>query len=244
MDRALPSRRPERRPSGHQQWRDLLFLHWPVSPALLRKLVPRELEIDCFDGQAFVGVVPFEMFGVRSAWWPRWAAFAFPETNVRTYVHVAGRDPGVFFFSLDAASWLAVRAARLGWGLPYHHARMQVVRRDGEIAYRLERRAPDRAELLLRYGVEEPIGPAQPGSLDHFLIERYLLHVPRGPRIYTGQVHHRPYPLARARLLELRQSLLRAAGFGEPSGEPLVHYASGVDVEIFGLRPAVAQGSR
>jgi hypothetical protein len=239
MDRAEPSRRPQRRAVGFQRWRDLLFLHWPIAPAALKPLLPPAAEIDTFDGQAWIGLVAFEMFDVRPAWWPARFAFSFPETNVRTYVQVGGRDPGVFFFSLDAASRLAVHAARLGWGLPYHHARFEITRSQHEVSYMLERGSGPR--LALRYELGEPAGSARLGTLDHFLIERYLLHVVRGSRLYTGQVQHAPYPLRRVRLRELNDDLLAAAGVSPPAAEPLVHYADGVDVEIFGLR---AQGSR
>src|SRR5262245_28854026 len=102
------------------RWHDLLFLHWPVCPATLRPLIPRALEIDTFDGRAWLGVVPFRMSGVRPRYFPALGhSAAFPEINVRTYVQTPGRT-GVWFFSLDAASWLAVRVARACYGLPYY----------------------------------------------------------------------------------------------------------------------------
>ena len=110
IDRTGPTLRPNRPVRGYQKWRSLLFLHWPVPLETLRPLVPKSLEIDLYDGVAWVGVVPFAMFGVRSRWWPPYQAFDFLETNVRTYVHHQGQ-PGVYFFSLDAASALAVWAA-------------------------------------------------------------------------------------------------------------------------------------
>ena len=125
IDRVSPTHRPSGPARGYQQWRSLLFLHWPVPINVLRLLVPAELELDLLDGVAYVGVVPFVMQGVRPRWWPQRGAFEFLETNVRTYVHHQGR-PGVYFFSLDAASRLAVWAARRFWGLPYFHAEMRM----------------------------------------------------------------------------------------------------------------------
>ena len=243
LDRLGPTRRPPRREVGYQRWRSLLFLHWPLEPALVRPLLPRGLELDTHDGLAWIGLVPFVMRDVRFVGTPRPLALDFLETNVRTYVHVNGADPGVYFFSLDAASRLAVWGARAGFGLPYHHARMGL-ERDGErIAYRVQRgrRGPS---LQATWELGAPRAEAAPGTLDHFLIERYLLHVRRGGRIWTGHVHHRPYPLRSAQLLELDDELVAAAGLPRPRSAPLVHASDGVDVEIFAPRPNRARRRR
>lgn len=251
IDRIAPTRRPDGRPAGYQRWRQLSFLHWRVPVAGLRRLVPGPLAIDTFDGEAFVGIVPFTMHGVR----PRWApavpgVSSFHETNLRTYVHRDGADPGVWFFSLDAANRLAVALARAFWHLPYHHAQMTLVAGEREIRYssrrsRAGRRADERssrrdADGAMFAGTCRPIGepgPARPGTLEHFLAERYLLYAQRrdgGLRI--GQVHHAPYPLQTAELTDWDESLLAAAGIARPAAPPLVHFASGVDVEVFALR--------
>src|SRR5215216_3312597 len=114
-----------------QTWHDLVFAHWPLAPERLRELVPASLPLDTFDGQAWVGVVPFWMSGVRPRAVPGlpWIS-KFPELNVRTYVTLEDK-PGVFFFSLDAARLPAVWAARIFFRLPYFHARMRL-RRAGE----------------------------------------------------------------------------------------------------------------
>lgn len=221
-------------------WHDLSFLHWRVPAASLRPLVPGALEVDTFDGDAFVGLVPFTMRGVRP-WWapPLPGTTAFHETNVRTYVHRDGRDPGVWFFSLDAASRLAVLAARTLWHLPYHHARMEL-QRDGELVhYRSERLRPPplpgHCRVTCRpHGVARP---AAPGSLEHFLAERYLLYTlgARGA-LLRGAVHHEPYPLQAAEVLACDENLLAAAGIARPAATPLAHYAAGVAVEVFALQ--------
>jgi hypothetical protein len=220
---------------GWQKWRSLLFLHWPVPVEVLRPLVPAALELDLHDGVAYVGVVPFAMHGVRPRWWPASWAFRFLETNVRTYVY-RGDQPGVYFFSLDAASWLAVWAARRFWGLPYYHAEMSLQRQDDTICYRLARHG-SQAHHQVSYRVGSPLGPSQPGTLEFFLLERYLLFVQRRGTIYAGQVYHTPYPAHGAEVLEIQDGLLRAADIDGADERPTyAHYSPGVDVEIFGLR--------
>lgn len=206
----------------------------------MRPLVPVRLAIDTFEGEAFVGIVPFTMHGVRPRWAPPvpWLS-KFHETNVRTYVHHDGRDPGVWFFSLDAANRIACWIARTFWHLPYHHARMSLeVGADGAVRYESHRRA---AGARFR-GTCRPTGEvhaAVPGSLEHFLAERYFLYAQhRDGTLRCGQVHHAPYPLQPATLEDAwDESLLAAAGIARPPGQaPLVHYATGVDVAVFGLR--------
>jgi uncharacterized protein YqjF (DUF2071 family) len=235
MDRTAPRARPSGAARGHQRWRDLLFLHWPVPEAALRPLVPARLAIDRHEGTAYVGVVAFAMEGVRPAWLPAALGMSFLETNVRTYVHCEGRDPGVYFFSLDAASRLAVAVARAGWGLPYHHAAMALRREGGAIAYESRRRR-DGAGMRARCEVGAPLGALAPGSLEFFLVERYILYVARGERLRAGRVHHAPYDVRAARVGAVEESLIERVGIARPPGPPpLAHYAPGVDVEIFGL---------
>lgn len=236
IDRIGPTKRPVGKNSGTQRWRDLLFVHWEVAPGELRALIPGELELDLYEGRAYVGVVPFAMQGVRPSWWPSSFAFSFLETNVRVYVHYKGR-PGVYFFSLEAASWLAVKAARAGWGLPYHYASMSMHRDDaGTTRYSTTRRGGRAPGLTAEYQLGKVLGPARPGSLEFFLLERYLLFSEHKGRLQCGQVHHRPYPAQHATLLSLEENLVAAAGLTRPDKPPaLVHYASGVDVEVFAL---------
>jgi uncharacterized protein YqjF (DUF2071 family) len=237
IDRLAPTRRPAQRVVGFQRWRSLLFLHWPVPADVVRRLVPAELSLDLYDGVAYVGVVPFVMQGVRPRWWPERFAFNFLETNVRTYVHHHGR-PGVYFFSLEASSRLAVFAARTGWGLPYHHAHMEITQKGAEVTYRTRRRSSGAAHQV-RYRVGDVLGPSRPGTLQHFLLERYLLFVQCKGRLLAGQVHHTPYPAHQAQVLQVQDDLIAAAGFPRVQEPPaFVHYSPGVDVEIFPLRVA------
>jgi uncharacterized protein YqjF (DUF2071 family) len=238
IDRLAPSRRPSEPAAGTQKWRDLLFVHWAVPIAALLPLVPKGLEIDVLDGVAFVGVVPFSMHEVRPKYLPRFAAFDFLETNVRTYV-LSGDQPGVFFFSLEAASWLACAAARATFGLPYFPAKMTMRKNGGVVDYETRRRLGGAASSRFRVRVGESMGASAPATLEHFLVERYYLFVDRGGEILRGQVHHRPYPVHRAELLEVHDELVAAAGIAGPLGAPKhVHWSPGVDVEVFALRPS------
>lgn len=240
IDRIAPTRRPSETPSGAQTWRELFFLHWTFDPEALRPLVPKELELDLWEGRAYVGVVPFRMEGIRPSWLPRAMAMDFLETNLRTYVVVNG-EPGVYFFSLDASSWLAVQAARLGWGLPYFHATMRSERDGDRIRYSTHRGGGE-ALFTLDASIGEPLGPSAPGTLEHFLMERYLLFTAASGRVGRGHVHHVPYPAQRATVHAVDGTLLTAMGLPAPVGPPLAHYASGVEVEVFGPHPIPPRG--
>ncbi len=245
IDRISPTREPDRRPVMRQSWRDLLFLHWPIPADALRPLVPPQLELDLFEGTAYVGLVPFTMKGVRPVGLPPIRGISsFHETNVRTYVHREGRDPGVWFFSLDAANRLAVYLARSFFHLPYYHARMFLEREpaaDPEDPHTIlyagvrQRRHPLPVSYLIRATSTGPVRTAQPGTLEHFLVERYILFAIAADRIAMGRVHHRPYPLQSATLRSVNETLLTAAGIVRPEVTPLAHFASGVDVKIYAL---------
>lgn len=239
IDRISPTRRPPGRAAQRQSWWELLFLHWPVPIEQLRPLVPSRLEIDTHDGRAYVGLVPFTMTGVRPIWSPEVPGLSsFHEVNVRTYVHLEGRDPGVWFLSLDASSRIAVLVARATYHLPYRFAQMNLTRGPaGDVRYSSDRRwpGPKPAICTLKYGPVGPASPAAPGTLEHFLTERYVLYAERRGRLYRGRVHHAPYPLQKAEFTDLDESLLAAAGVHHGNETPLAHYAKGVSVEVFGL---------
>ena len=248
LDRIGPTERPHDRPAGFQRWRTLCFLHWPVAIDAVRAVLPPGLSVDSYEGRAWVGVVPFTMRDVVPFWAPSVPGVSnFHELNVRTYVHFEGKNPGVFFLSLDAASSVAVLAARAGWSLPYFRARMSLAVEGpaapadptGALVRYSSRRlwpGPKPAELELVYRVGAPVGTAPPGTFEHFLAERYILYAMRGGRLQIGRVHHRPYPLQRAEVLELDQSMVRAAGLPEPEGAPHALFSPGVDVDVFALR--------
>lgn len=238
MDRMAPARRPNDRPAGFQRWRTLAFLHWEVPVEVIAAQLPRDLSVDTFEGKAWVGVVPFTMKDVSPWWAPSVPGISnFHELNVRTYVH-AGGVPGVWFFSLDAAASIAVIAARTGWHLPYHRAAMEMEVTGDEVRYTSRRLwpGPKPAELSLRYRIGESLGEAVPGTFEHFLAERYVLFADQGSGLASGTVHHRPYPLHRAEVIELSQSMVAVNGLGEVSGPPHILYSPGVDVDVFALK--------
>lgn len=245
MDRLAPARRPRDRPAGFQRWRDLLFLHWEVPASALQALIPPELTIDTFEGRAYIGVVPFTMRDVSPWWSPSVPGISnFHELNVRTYVHKDGELPAVWFFSLDAASSIAVIAARAGWHLPYHRASMDLSVEGSSVRYRSRRLwpGPKPAEFAAAYQIGDSLGHAVPDTFEHFLVERYLLFAQsgRGREMELGQVHHAPYPIHRAEVTELSESMVSVLGLPAPSGAPHVLYSPGVDVDVFALRRASA----
>jgi uncharacterized protein len=235
VDRLTPALRAScgRLPTGRQTWRDLLFVHWEFPREALRALVPPGLDLDTFDGRVYVGLVPFTMHDVRFGPLP---VRDFLEVNVRTYVH-AGGVPGVWFFSLDAQSRLAVWGARTFFRLPYHRARMSSETRGASTTYASARRGPGApADLEVRWTVlEAEPRAAEAGTLEHFLAERYVLYGPRrAGGLYRVRVHHPAWPLRRARLDGLSSTLLTAARLGAGEPIPLVLASpDGVAVETF-----------
>lgn len=214
-----------------QSWRDLLFVHWPIAVEKLRPLVPAALTLDTFEGEAWVGIVPFQMCDVCPRGVPALPWFSeSPELNVRTYVTVNGMS-GVYFFSLDAANPLFVVVARAFFALPYFHARMGI-ERHGEIIHYISRRryaGGPVADYQARY---RPIGPvvyAAPGSLPFWLTERYCLYTLKRGQLYRVDIQHGPWPLEAAELETMQNSMARSHNIVLPDTAPLLHYAQRQD---------------
>jgi len=236
--------RVRQRPDGiavmRQRWLSLGFLHWAVDPAALAPLLPGDLQLDTWEGRAYVGIVPFTVRGSRPAFLPPLPGTAdFHELNLRTYVHRRGRAPGVWFFSLDAASRLAVWGARRVYKLPYFAADITMARRPAGSAFASRRRGGGtRASFAGGFWPTAPARAATPGTLEFFLAERYLLYAWDGRALRSARVWHAPYPLAPARAEDLTEELASASRIILPAyDQPLVHYASEVDVHIY--RPTV-----
>src|SRR5215203_2496444 len=223
-----------------QTWHDLLFAHWPVDKALLRERVPPGTELDVFDGQAWLGIIPFHMTNVAPRGLPAlpWVS-AFPELNVRTYVTRDGK-PGIYFFSLDAGNPLAVGTARSLFHLPYFTAVMTVEQREGWIAYDSRRAGADPpADLVCRYRPIGSVSPPVPGTLEHFLTERYCLYtIDNAFRVRRLEIHHRPWPLQSAELEVTRNTMADAAGIRLPSMAPLLHFSKRQDMVAFPMETA------
>jgi uncharacterized protein YqjF (DUF2071 family) len=244
IDRISPTMEPDQPVLLHQNWHHLLFLHWEVPAAELQSLLPLKLTVDTFEGKAFVGLVPFTLSGVRPILTPPlpWIS-SFHEINVRTYVHCEGRDPGVWFFSLDASSAIAVAAARAAYKLPYFGADVEFAAGEGAspsidfTSRRTDPRGAMPADARLRYQpIEGPFAPAAPGTLEHFLVERYILYAEDDRReLHRARVHHQPYPLQRADVSVLEETLVWAAGIRRQEHPAYRHYASEVNVKVYPL---------
>ena len=214
------------------EWRDVSFLHWPVEPSVIAPTLPDGLTVDTKDGQAWLGVVPFEMADIR----PRGSPIgrSFGELNLRTYV-TDGETPGVYFYNLDADDRLSVVLARRLFELPYYRASMRLWRSDEGVRFR-SRRTDDRApsaDFDATYGPvdgAEPHRPA-PQSLESFLVSRYRFYVADDAgTIYYADIGHDPWPLQEGRVVVRENDLSVANGFDRPPGDPVVYYSPGIDV--------------
>jgi len=217
-----------------QTWEDLLFAHWRVPVEELRRHVPDELEVEQHDGSAWLAITPFRLTALRARGGlpvPRLSAFL--ELNVRTYVRARDGKPGIWFFSLDATSGLAVRAARRAYGLPYFHARMTLEREDGWLEVECARTAERGKVFSGRHRPDGPVFHAEPGSLEAFLAERYCLYTTAGGALRRAEIHHAPWPLQRA---EAEIELTSIAPLAL-HGDPVCHSAARLDVVVWSLEP-------
>lgn len=218
-----------------QTWEDLLFVHWRVPAETLRTLVSPQVEVEERDGSAWLGITPFRVAGLRlRGLLPFPGVSAFLELNVRTYV-TDGEKPGIWFFSLDAASRLAVEAARAGYKLPYHAARMHSTRTGEWIAYESARTGTSGVAFAARYRAHGAETFAEAGSLDEFLVERYCLYTEDAGRLKRAEIHHRPWSLRRA---EAEIELNTMAPVELPDDDPHVLWGGRQDVVFWGLEDA------
>lgn len=225
----------------YHTWRELLFLHWRYDPEEIQRTLPAGLNVDTFDGAAWVGIVPFFMRNIRPVWLPRISGLSdFQELNLRTYVYDAQGTPGVWFYSLDANCWPAVKGARLLYHLPYYwtRAKYELKQESGHVHYVSHRRGSNPA-FACRFDYEPsgPRRPAEPGTLEFFLVERYILFAAGRGRLYSGQVHHPPYAITDSRVTQWDANIIELSELRRPHREP-DHVAAcrGVDVEVFPLK--------
>ena len=237
--------RPDGKAVMTQRWRSLSFLHFAADPNAIQKLLPKGLSVDTFTDEqgierAWIGVAPFRMEGVTLSRWPEIPGIhAFPETNVRTYEHRDGTEPGVWFFSLDAANGLACKFARCFFHLPYHESEMVVHEAEDrgritKVTYVSERRSGGQNFSAVVSPAELLPNPL-PGSFEFFLVERYLLYSWSGSKLNSGRVFHPPYTIRRAQLKAVNETLVSASRI-EPKPFSNVLFSDGVDVEVFPLR--------
>jgi uncharacterized protein YqjF (DUF2071 family) len=228
--------RPWALPAGEwvlrQSWRDLLFVHWPVPATRVRRFVPADLEVDELDGATWVGIVPFAIEHLSWRFMPDLPYFsAFPELNLRVYVIKDGK-PGVWFISLDADNAAAVAGARALFALPYYRASIAMTRRRHEVEFESVRRRQRDVALAVRYRAEGEAAEPRPGTLEHFLTERYCLYsMHRDGRLHRLEIHHPPWRLRRAVATIELNTLAAGQGFLIDSAEPpLLHFSERQDV--------------
>lgn len=232
----LPER-PPGRPRVSFRWHDLLFMHWPVSPDRIRSLLPERLEVQTFEGRAWIGLVPFTMSHIRRLPLPPIPGTSrFHECNVRTYVTCHGR-PGVYFFSLDASHGIACAFARRYWHLNYIHSAIQAQHERRRYVYHLGRVREPAITLHCEWWRGGRRATSEPGSLDHFLTERYAMFAAdRAGRIWEGRIWHHPWPLRNAELIELEDTLLRASGIEiDRAEQPVLHHCDELQAEAWPL---------
>ncbi|MFO1045298.1 MAG: DUF2071 domain-containing protein [Planctomycetaceae bacterium] len=220
-----------------QNWKDLLFAHWPIPAAELQRLVPKGLRIQEFDGTSWIGVVPFRMTGVMRRPLPDLPGVsAFPELNLRIYVEYEGK-PGVWFLSLDAANSLAVWGARTFFHLPYFLA--DITHRETSAGFEFKssrQKTSERIDVTANYRPTSAPFEATPGTLEHFLVERYCLYAQsKDGRLFRGDVHHVPWPLQHAGGEVRAEALFKPHGLAIGSDAPLLHFSRGVDVVVWSL---------
>jgi uncharacterized protein len=225
-----------------QNWHNLLFAHWPVLADKMRRLLPGGLELDVYDGQAWISVVPFTMSGVRLRGTPvlPWLS-VFPELNVRTYV-TAGGMPGVWFFSLDAGNPVAVQIARAWFHLPYFHARMKSKTTSEGTIYSAQRLDPrgesERLEAI--YSARGPGFETKRGTLEHFLTERYCLYAQKANhKLLRGEIHHAPWILQEAHASFLSNTMMQNLGIETPGPPAVLHFSKLQEVLVW--RPQVVR---
>jgi uncharacterized protein YqjF (DUF2071 family) len=221
-----------------QSWRHLLFAHWRVDAAELERLIPPQIRLDLHQGDAWVAVTPFRVEGFRLRGTPPAPVLSrFSEVNVRTYVECAGK-PGIFFLSLDTNSRSAVAGARRTYRLPYFRASQSLTDEAGDIRFRSARTSPDgpAAELRCSYRSTGEQFQATPGTLEHWLTERYCLYTLAGNTVHRAEIHHPPWPLQSATADFETNSMTAGLGL-ELAGDPLLHYSALQDVVLWSIEP-------
>ena len=220
----------------HMRWRELLFAHWVVDPAVVRPLIPGALELDLFEGRCYVGAVPFLMENVTPRGVPPLPGLhAFPELNLRTYV-TAGGKPGVWFFSLDAGQKLAVRTARRFFHLPYFDTQFDIKMSGETVAYKSVRthKSAAEAQFSATYRAIGPVYEADPGTLDAWLTDRYCLYsADRAGNTYRGEIDHAPWPLQKAEATIDINTLGDALGMDMRPQPATLHFAKSLDVKAW-----------
>lgn len=233
--------RPTGRAVMHQRWEDLLFLHWEIEPSVIQQTLPAGLTVDCHEGKAYIAIVPFKMRAIRPAPLPAVPYLSnFLESNVRTYVRDEHGVPGVWFYSLDTDRWLAYWVARKFFSLPYVWSPMACQSIGSQFQYEITRRET-RETSRFSFKPKSEAQVSTPGSLDFFMLERYLLYSfnKRKNQLFRGRVHHQPYEAAPVTLDDWDVKPIGWNHLPLPQGPPAhACYSQKVSVEVFPLQRA------
>ena len=216
-----------------QGWKDLTYVHWPYRPEVVQRMLPTGLQVDTFEGQAWVGLVAFRMERIRLPFTPPLPYLGtFHETNVRTYVTGPEGRRGVWFDSLDVDRLVPVLVARASYRLAYIWSSMAIEHNGDRLTYELRRRWPGPRGVSSKLSIVRDGSIEDPSPLENFLTARWGLFTRLGSRLAYAPVAHPAWPLERAVMTDLEDELVEAAGYPAPAGAPLVHHSPGVEVRI------------
>ncbi|MBS4174515.1 DUF2071 domain-containing protein [Bacillus sp. FJAT-49736] len=230
---------PSKRWIMRQSWRNVLFLHWPIPPEKLRPHIPSILQIDTFNGSAWLGIILFVIegifpFGLSSvSLTPK-----FPEINVRTYVTYNGK-PGIYFMSIDVENWASLKIAKRWYRLPYKSAQISLRKEKQTYSFQSIRKGNENPSISFKgeFGPVSEVYYAKEGTLDHWLTERYCLYSSNNVgNIYCGEIHHRPWPLQKAEIEMVRNTLFIPFNLDFPKVKPIAHFSTGVDSLMWNIK--------
>jgi uncharacterized protein YqjF (DUF2071 family) len=241
IDRLTPETRPAGRVVGSQRWQSMLFLHWSLPPESIQRHLPRRLTVDTFDGHAWVSATLVTVTRARFGPVPPLPGLSrFHEATLRTYVHLDGKDPGVWFFSVDASNPFACALGRLALQLPYYPARVQrtlVADEQRFDSVRLDPRKAKRATISAAWRSTGALVEAPHGSREHFLTQRFFRYSRApGGRLWREQLHHAPWPIFPAELRAFEQTIDEAHALPFLSKRPVAHWSPGVDADLYAPR--------
>jgi uncharacterized protein YqjF (DUF2071 family) len=215
-----------------QRWHNLLFAHWPIPLETLQPLVPEPLQIDTFRGQAWLGLIPFRLSGIRLRCMPALPIVSsFTEINVRTYVTLGGK-PGVLFLSMDASNMPGTAIARPTFRVPYTYADVRISSDQDGYAFQCARRGGGGIPHAIFRGIYRPISlpfHSQPDSLARWLTERYCYYSVTKESAFRCEIAHAPWLLRRAEATIAENTMASALGIELPDSEPLLYYAHRMD---------------
>lgn len=233
--------KPNETPVMHQEWRELLFLHWEYDPEEIQKTLPPGLFVDTFQGKGYVTITPLLMNGFSVANLPAIPGLDFIEVNFRTYVYDENGIPGLWFYSLDLNSIVGANLGRRLFSLPYFYAELKQI--DSASERVLEGKRVEKPEVKMKFAYrahDQNVHFAKEDTLEFFLIERYVMFTFAANQLYFGRVHHAPYPLQIAEVTENQHTFWKAYGFGLHNQEPAhVHLSRGVSVDVFSQKKVV-----